>query len=221
MANPSEQEVADALARGLAGFMQWMFMREAEGLLNELRLQVEAVGILVAKYGKRVEVGKRPTNWPKKCKEKIDLAVLEKKSWSMIGEVKYFTKKEEFANGREDTLQDVSRLACAKVARGAPRLLIVCCHNRAKDCLWAKVGNEGGNKQRAIALAIPKRKGSENSKTAMEKVIFDELGSWQKRTPKPVRLKPTDKVRVTLLSDSEFSQGGHCGIVRVWKVEPA
>lgn len=216
--NPDAQTVADAIAYGLAGYMQSCFARKTHSVQNELRLQLEAFEILSTLYkDRRIAIGVQPVNWTTIAPQAMDLGVRVKRAWPLVGEVKYFTSVAEVGAGREDFLQDLARLASAKVAARGLRLLVGCFHSHGKDRLWPLAGQNGGKVQRAIALALPNQQGAVN--TARCSDIDAVITTWQDRTPKHQQLHPNDQVRTTLLRASPFQQQEQQGLVRVWNVE--
>jgi hypothetical protein len=217
---PAPQIVADAIAQGLGGFLQLAFAKRTEALVNELRLQVEAFEILSGLFPNRtVVVGDVPPNWRGLSDERMDLGVVNKKAWSMVGEVKYFRGVTDVGCGRENVLQDAARLASAAVSAGSPRLLIVCQHSHGKDDLWKKGPGRIGCIQRAAAELFPRKQGPPHQIATTCGAIDSLLPTWQDRTPDVVRLAPPDAVKVTLLSKVEFRQKGQSGVIRVWNLE--
>jgi hypothetical protein len=120
---------AERLAAGLTGWFQQLAAQDLHAEVGEDAARVELVRMISAQRTFVPETSKRPLNWPKDDKRRVDVAVLGRRDgalgWYGAIELKWPGTKNDVAGLRTDMVQDAIRVAFSETANMNARFFVL------------------------------------------------------------------------------------------------
>ena len=125
----NRKEFAERISAGLAGWLQQLAAQDLEGYVGEDAARVELVRMIGAQKTFVPATSKRPTNWPKSTKRRIDIAVLGKsadaKGWYGAIELKWPGVSINVRETRHQIVEDAIRVAFSTTANLSANFLVL------------------------------------------------------------------------------------------------
>ena len=135
-------EFAERIAAGLSGWFQQLAAQELDSQVGEDAARVELVRTISSLRQYVPETSKRPTNWPKGTRKRIDIAVMGRSEtatgWYGAIELKWPGKNFDVATTRQKIVEDAVRIIFADTANLNARFVVLGGTKESLDVLFDK-----------------------------------------------------------------------------------
>lgn len=218
----ARQELAERIADGVAGQLQWLAAQQMLAMCDESVVQLATASVAHATRDFRVTACAQPANW--EDGRRVDIALRptgeDAVTWYGVVETKYVSSSYIAQNVRLPMIQDCARLAAVETANLNAKFFVVAFVegmlakvfvNPHQDAVEAESGREllAG----LLSIALP-----DAGKTLPHSQIDAAFPQYQSRVPEAHRWSDRGLRAELLVRRDFFGMGETLGTVCVWQI---